>query len=128
MLGVWSKRANVWTKSRFPSLKITIETNTFAKSLIVLPLTNNIRSKKCFEKIMFLKKNSRSAGGRVCESLLRRYCVNNNCDLGYCPADRGVLGYYACYIIALYRPGLPQHGFHVNCAQGQVCCNVPYVF
>jgi len=50
------------------------------------------------------------------ESLLRRYYVNNNCDLGYCPADRGVLGYYACYVIALYRPGLPHHGFHVNCA------------
>ena len=65
MLGVWSKRANVWTKSRFPSLKIIIETTTFTKSLIVLPSTNDIRSKKCFEKIMFLKKNSRSAGGRV---------------------------------------------------------------
>ena len=67
MLGVWSKRANVWTKSRFPSLKIIIETTTFTKSLIVLPSTNDIRSKKCFEKIMFLKKNSCSTGGTICE-------------------------------------------------------------
>ena len=72
----------------------------------------------------YLAQSSRN----LSESRLRRYCGNNNCDLGYTVPPTVVFSGTMPVILPFsFRPGLPLCGPRVNCALGQVCCNVPYV-